>query len=63
MDRASCPAEVHCTTVFALRNSRLSNGSGSSNYFFTTHKNKETTLYFAPYAAGKGTESSGPNCI
>ena len=34
------------------------------HFFFITHNNKETTtLYFAPYTAGKDTESSGPNCI
>ena len=30
--------------------------------FFITHEDKETALYFAPYTAGKDTESSGPNC-
>ena len=32
-------------------------------FFFVTDKNKETTLYFAPYTAGKETESSGSNFI
>ena len=32
-------------------------------FFCITHRNQETTLYFAPYTAGKDTESSCPNCV